>query len=268
MVLEKELRLEIKTNFSFKFNTMKTISSIIKLSIFSFGLLLSMHAIGQQLNMDVRDFNGNMQVFDPANPSKSKQTNLGYGEVEGTAFWSEQWNPAIVYFSNGSKAKINQAKLNLYTDEIHYLSGDGTELAVYNQDITRLVFLNKTNLTQPIASFTKLTNHITNKGTAYYRVLNAGNFQLILLQKQLVKTSPYDPMQGKSISSFYTTRQYAMYNNGKVNTLSDLNRNDVLASLPANSAVDIWLKENKNKLKSEKEVIAFLDYFNTLKPIE
>jgi hypothetical protein len=243
---------------------MKRITNIIKLSIFSYFILLGIQATAQQLNMDVRDFDGNMQVYDPANPSKNKGTKLSYTEVEGTAFWSEQWNPAIIYFSNGSKAKINQAKLNLYTDEIHYLSADGTELAVDNKDITRLVFLNKTNLTQPIASFTKLTNHLTNKGLGFYKVLNAGMFQLILLQKQLVKTSPYDPIQGKSISSFYATREYAMYNNGKVVAIRDLDRNNVLATLPSKSAVDNWLKENKNKLKSEKEVIAFLNYFNTL----
>lgn len=268
MVLEKVLQLEIKTNFRIKLKTMITTSNIIKSCIFGFGLILVIQVHGQQLNMDVRDFNGNIQVYDPANPSKSKQNNVGYAEVEGSAFWSDQWNPAIIYFSNGSKAKINQAKLNLYNDEIHYLSGDGTELAVYNQDVTRLVFLNKNNLTQPIASFTKLTNHLTSKGTAFYRVLNAGDFQLILLQKQLVKTSPYDPIQGKSLSSFYTSRSYAIYNNGKIIACRDLDRQSILAALPSNSAIDTWLKENKNKLKSEKEVIAFLDYFNTLKPTE
>lgn len=247
---------------------MKRITNIIKLCLFSYFVLLGIQATAQQLNMDVRDFDGNMQVYDPANPSKNKGTKLSYAEVEGTAFWSEQWNPAIIYFSNGSKAKINQAKLNLYTDEIHYLSADGTELAVDNKDITRLVFLNKTNLTQPIASFTKLTNHLTNKGLGFYKVLNAGNFQLILLQKQLVKTSPYDPIQGKSLSSFYTTRAYAIYNNGKINSCRDLDRTSILSALPFNSAIDAWLKENKNKLKSEKEVIAFLNYFNTLKPTE
>ena len=243
---------------------MKTITNIIKWSVFSFVLSFVTQADAQQLNMDVRDFDGNMQVYDPANPSKNKGGKLSYAEVEGSAFWSDQWNPAIIYFSNGSKAKINQARLNLYTSEIHYLSGDATELAVDNQDITRLVFLNKNNLTQAIASFTKLTNHLTSKGTAYYRVLNAGDFQLILLQKQLVKTSPYDPIQGKSISSFYSTKEYAMYNKGKVTTLNDLDRSNILSSITFNAKVEPWLKENKNKLKSEKEVIAFLNFFNSL----
>ena len=241
---------------------MITTPNIIKSCIFCFGIMLVLQVKGQQLNMDVRDFNGNMQVYDPANPSKSKLNNVGYTDVEGSAFWSDQWNPAIIYFSNGSKAKINQAKLNLYTDEIHYLSGDGTELAVYNQDVTRLVFLNKNNLTQPIASFAKMINHITGNGSAFYKVLNAGKFQLILLQKQLVKTSPYDPIQGKSISSFYSKKDYAIYNEGKVIVLKDLDRASILAAVPLNSFTEDWLKNNKSKLKSEKEVIEYLEQVN------
>ena len=241
---------------------MITTPNIIKSCIFCFGIMLVLQVKGQQLNMDVRDFNGNMQVYDPANPSKSKLNNVGYTDVEGSAFWSDQWNPAIIYFSNGSKAKINQAKLNLYTDEIHYLSGDGTELAVYNQDVTRLVFLNKNNLTQPIASFAKMINHITGNGSAFYKVLNAGKFQLILLQKQLVKTSPYDPIQGKSISSFYSKKDYAIYNEGKVIVLKDLDRASILAAVPLNSFTEDWLKNNKSKLKSEKEVIDYLEQVN------
>jgi hypothetical protein len=241
---------------------MKKITNIIRFSIFSSVLLLVMQANAQQLNMDVRDFDGNMQVYDPANPSKSKGTKLSYAEVEGSAFWSDQWNPAIIYFSNGSKAKINQARLNLYTNEIHYLSSNGEELALDNNGIVRLVFLNKNNLTQPIASFAVLMNHLTGNATAYYKVLNAGMFQLIVLQKQLVKTSPYDPIQAKSITSFYSKKDYAIYNEGKIIPLRDLDKSSVLAAIPLDILTRDWLSYSKSKLKSEKEVVEYLEQVN------
>ena len=247
---------------------MKMSNTLIKLSILGFILFSSARANAQmnegQLITDVRELDLNTIAYDPAHPKEGKGNTLTYADIEGTPFWNEQWGPAIIYFVNGSKAKINQAKLNLYTDEIHYLSSEGSELAVDNDGVTRLVFLNKNNLTQPIASFAKLNNHVNGKGTAFYRVLNAGNYQLILLQKQLVKTSPYDPIQAKRISSFYSTKDYAMYNNGKVTSLKDLDRNSILSSIPYNPNVEAWLKENKNKLKIEKEAIAFLNYFNSL----
>lgn len=244
---------------------MKTKLLFLKIFSFAIVLLLSFKANAQQLVTEVREMDLKSLAYDPSSGAlKTNTTILTYADIDGTPFWNEQWNPAIIYFANGAKARINQAKLNLFTDEIHYLSNDGTELAVENEGITRLVFLNKNNLTQPIASFAKLTNHLSGKGSAYYRVLNAGNFQLILLQKQHVKTSPYDPIQAKTISSFYSTKDYVLYNNGKTTPLKDLDRGSILSSIPFNANVENWLKENKNKLKSEKEVISFLNYFNTL----
>ena len=240
---------------------------MLKKSILHFGIFIAcsiicLNANAQQLNMDVRDFDGNMQVFDPANPGASKSKSVSYADVEGTPFWSDKWNPAIVFFTGGGKAKINQAKLNLYTNEIHYLNSDGTELAVENEGITRLVFLNKNNLTQPIASFAKLINHTTGSGAVFYKVLNAGLYQLILLQKQLIKTSPYDPIQGKSITSFYTKKNYAIYKEGKIIALRDLDRASILAAIPVNSLTSDWLTATKSKLKSEKEVIEYLEQVN------
>jgi hypothetical protein len=241
---------------------MENIVRIFIINILLLFIFTTEKAGAQQLNMDVRDFNGNMQIFDPANPSSKNNLKQSYTDVEGSPFWNDNWNPAIVYFSNGAKAKINQARLNLYTDEIHYLNSVGTELAIENQGITRLVFLNKNNLTQPIASFAKLVNHVSGNGTAFYKVLNSGEFQLILLQKQFVKTSPYDPIQGKSISSFYSKKNYAIYNVGNIIPLDDLNKKSLLAALGNVTGFDSLLKENKSKLKSEKEFTDLLEAYN------
>ncbi len=235
---------------------------ILYLGISLMGLLnyqkLNAQMSPSQLITDIREIDLNSIAYDPAHPKTNKTISLSYADIDGSPFWDEKWNPAILFFSNGAKAKVNQAKLNLYTDEIHYLSSDGTELAVENENITRLVFLNKNNLTQPIASFAKLINHTTGNGTAFYKVLNAGMYQLIVLQKQLVKTSPYDPIQGKSISSFYSKKNYAIYKEGNVTPLKDLDRTSVLAAVPTSNSSADWLKENKSKLKSEREVIDFL----------
>jgi hypothetical protein len=228
-----------------------------------FSLAISLQA--QQLNMDVRDVDGNIRVYDPSNIAHGKSELVDYADIQGSPYWDDNWNPAIIYFNNGSKAKINQAKLNLYTDEIHYVNSLGVELAVENQGIVRLVFLNKNNLTQPIASFAKLMNHTSGNGTGYYRVLNGGLYQLILLQKQYVKTSPYDPIQGKSISSFYSKKNYAIYNEGKIIPLEDLNKKSIQQAFLNDPAFEILLKENKSKMKSEKDFTDFLYLYNATK---
>jgi hypothetical protein len=241
---------------------MKKTALSIKISFIVLAMIIGFNAIGQQLVTEVRELDLNAMTYDPGNSKLGKSTSLTYADVEGTPFWSDKWNPAIIYFANGSKAKINQAKLNLYSDEIYYLNSAGEELVVENEGITRLVFLSKTNLTQPIASFAKLINHITGVGTAFYQVLSPGLYQLILLQKQLVKTSPYDPIQAKTVSSFYTKKNYAIYNEGKISPLRDLDRKSIIGATPNNDFVKMTLLGDKTKLNNEKDVIAYLEMVN------
>ena len=82
------------------------------------------------------------------------------------------------------------------------------------------------------------------------------------MQKQLTKTSPYDPIQGKSITSFYTRNDYAIYNEGKIIPLKDLDRINVLNAVPLNTLTSDWLRSTKSKLKTEKEVTAYLEQVN------
>lgn len=245
---------------------MKKSKTVSKLVLIFVGLLMGSSLKAQMseagLITDLREIDLNTIVYDPANPRSSKGSSLSYADIDGTPFWSDKWNPAILFFSNGTKAKVNQAKLNLYTNELHYLNSANEELAVDNEGLIRIVFLNKNNLTQPIASFAKLINHLTGNGTAYYRVFNPGLYQLILMQKQLTKTSAYDPIQAKSVTSFYSKNDYAIYNEGKIIPLKDLDKTSVLAAIPLNTLTSDWLKMSKSKLKTEKEIVDYLEQVN------
>jgi hypothetical protein len=105
---------------------------------------------------------------------------------------------------------------------------------------------------------------VDSKPAAFFKVFNSGNYQLILLEQRKVKTSPYDPIQGKSVSSFYSNNNYAVYENGRVKPLKDLDKTSILSTLPNSPSYDNWLKEHKNKLKSESDVITFFNFLNTL----
>jgi len=198
---------------------------------------------------------GSVRVFDPAKLTDKKTSSLTYADVEGSPFWDDNWHEAIIYFKINGLAKLPQAKLNLHTGEIHYLNPVGTELAVENENIEKIVFINEKDNTKPLAVFATLPDYIDNKSSALFRVFNNGYLQLVLLQKNLVKTSPYDPMLGKN----------AIYINGKIKPLKDLDRNSVLSAIPFESTIEPWLKQNKNKLKSENDIIDLLNYFNSIK---
>ena len=117
------------------------------------------------------------------------------------------------------------------------------------------------------AVFAVLDNYIDKTPAAFFRVFNSGNYQLLLLEQKKVKTTPYDPLQAKAISSFYSNYNYALINNGKIFPLKDLDKTSLLSNLPFNTEYEIWLKEHKNKLNNKTDVVSFLNYVNSLIPV-
>ena len=79
-------------------------------------------------------------------------------------------------------------------------------------------------------------------------------------KEKFVFTENYDPLKGKTEQYFKTNIFYALLNDTILNRLSDLNREEVLKCLPnldQKNKVEI-----KQKLKSIKEVVNFLDPLN------
>ena len=85
----------------------------------------------------------------------------------------------------------------------------------------------------------------------------------LLFEKTILKTGDYDPMQGKVPKSFYSKKFYALSNAGAFSPLKYLDRNSILAALNTHQTEEDWLNNNHNKLRNEKEVIAFFEFLNS-----
>ena len=194
-------------------------------------------------------------------------TNISYTDIEGTAFWKENWQKAYMYTRAGNIILLDKAKMNLYAGELHYISASGTELAVETSAVSKVVFMQTKDSSKLDAVFAVLDNYIDKTPAAFFRVFNSGNYQLLLLEQKKVKTTPYDPLQAKAISSFYSNYNYALINNGKIFPLKDLDKTSLLSNLPLNTEYEIWLKEHKNKLNNKTDVVSFLNYVNSLIPV-
>jgi len=157
-------------------------------------------------------------------------TNISYTDIEGTAFWKENWQKAYMYTRAGNIILLDKAKMNLYAGELHYISASGTELAVETSAVSKVVFMQTKDSSKLDAVFAVLDNYIDKTPAAFFRVFNSGNYQLLLLEQKKVKTS-------------------------------------LLSNLPFNTEYEIWLKEHKNKLNNKTDVVSFLNYVNSLIPV-
>jgi hypothetical protein len=190
-------------------------------------------------------------------------TLLNYTDIEGTAFWKEDWQKGYMYTRAGNIILLEKAKMNLYSGELHYISAAGTELVVETSAVSKVVLMQKKDSTKIDAVFAVLANYVDSKPVAFFRVFNTGIYQLVLLEQKKVKTTAYDPLQSKSNSSFYSNYNYALYNNGVILPLKKLDRNTILPIIKSHQEDEDWLNNKHNKMKTVTEVTSFLDYFNT-----
>lgn len=206
---------------------------------------------------------GYVKFFDPTALGK-KADKLEYSEIRGNCFWESDWNPALVIIKNGKGIKLPQVKLNFYSNEVHYTDTKGTEFAAGTDQIRKVVVYEKSDTSKIRAVFVPFAS-FNPRSKGYAQLLSDG--KVIFLKKtttDLVKDK-YDPMLGKSEMRFVSTTDYFLIINRVLSPLKKLNKQSLSAIISPTETDEAWLKENKNKLKSEEDIASFINYRNSLK---
>jgi hypothetical protein len=225
-----------------------------------------------QLTMDIGSQSSNwgstnsVNVVDPATLGSKKVELLNYSDIEGSPFYNQKWSKAFLYLKNGNLVKIDRIKLNMYSNEVDYINNNNVEMVLEAVNFKKIIVM-KQDDTSHIAAIFECYPDMTDatKGEAFYRVLNGGIIQLYTLEKTILKTGAYDPLLGKDPKSFYTKKFYALTNSGAFSPIKLLDRNTILPLIKSHQEDEDWLDGNRNKLKNEKEVIAFFEFFNSKK---
>ena len=155
---------------------------------------------------------------------------------------------------------------NMYTNEVDYINNNNVEMVLEAFNFKRIIVMKQEDTSHIAAIYECYPDMFdASKGEAFYRVLNGGTVQLYALEKAILKTGAYDPLLGKEPKSFYTKKFYALTNSGAFSPLKILDRNTILPLVKSHQVDEDWLDGSRNKLKNEKEVLSFFDYFNTKK---
>jgi len=209
---------------------------------------------------------GNINVIDPATIGNKKIELINFSDIQGNPFYIQKWSKAFLYFKNGNMAKVDQAKLNMYSNEVDFINVNKVEMVLEASNFKRIILMKQED-TSHIASIFECYPALVDESNAetFYRVLNSGSVQLYVLEKSVLKTGEYDPMQGKAPKTFITKKSYALSNAGVFSQIKNLDRTSILALLNAHQNEEDWLNTNHNKLHNEKEVIAFFEFLNSSK---
>ncbi len=194
-------------------------------------------------------------------PTNLASEKIEYSDVKGTCFWKDEWLPARVFMDDGAVYQLPKAKLNFYSGGIHYINDAGVELAA-RSGVKSIIFYSASGASQ-VGVFKILNGLIVNFGEVYAEVLSDGKMQLLKTTVVKLVKRETDPLL-KTVEWTFEPRETYFIQNGEVRELKGISKSHIFALIDQQDGDQEWLKTQKNKLKNEQDVIAFLTYRNSL----
>lgn len=182
-------------------------------------------------------------------------------DISGDPFWQDEWNTAIVYTSEHA-ILFSKVKLNVYTNEVWYITPDSVTMIAKKGTIKALTFFKGSDTTRVLANFFYLVN-TDDHNYHFFEFMNLGKAQLVKLNSVTINKSPFDPFTGRAEQRYMPHVDYYIYYNSELTLLKGNYKDDIFKILNPPGTAKEWLDKNKNKLKSKQDILLFLDYFNT-----
>jgi len=235
---------------------------------FPFFFVLSLYCNAQQQTLDLANSTvgsiGYVRFNNYASLGQKNEDKLDYSEIRGNCFWNKDWSPAVLILKNGKGVKLKKVKLNFYTNNVHYLDDNGSELVAQNS-LKNIIFFDRKDTSKLIAVFEGLAGFKIKDVDVYAQILSDGQTKFLRRTQVTLIKKDNDPMLGHPDLKFESETHYYIEDNGNVKRLKNINKENVFSIIKTSEEDEVWLKSNKNKLKNEAEVIAFFTYRNAPK---
>ena len=240
-----------------------------KISITCILFLLAYYAIGQvslESSPAGGTTDGALVVYGSDNINNNKR--IPYEKISGSPFWKSEYQLATIIDVKNQVLGKAPSKLNLYTNELYFISPKGEERVAAPGKVRKLVFYKGADTTSEIVAVFEnnlpliVENNPNAENPSYVQVLNNGDVQLLKHVKKMFVTA--DSLFG-TMKRYYFSDQVSYYLNSKYGQnirLRKLSRENVLETLRIVAADEAWIKKNGINFKKEEDVIRFLNYYN------
>lgn len=205
---------------------------------------------------------GNVSFSNPTTIGVKAVETIDDADVTGSPYYDSRWRSAVVVLRNNEGMRLSKVRLNLQKSELHYIDSTGTELIANAGLVKKVFFLDAKDTSKIAAVFQQIAGIDDKNPNAFIQVLNTGKAQLLKLTTINLHNRGFDPVSGKNNYTFLSKDNFFILSGGVLNPLKNLDSQEITALLAPSAKETAWLASNKNKLKSEKDVISFLGYYN------
>lgn len=179
--------------------------------------------------------------------------------IEGSPFFNADWRPAAILLANGTLVNNVPVKMNLLENEVHYLDTAGREM-VTTQAVKSVIFRDEGNDTSAVFVNKLALANAVPAPEGWMQLLATGKASLLKrFLKQDIETKAYSSATPER--RINTTIQYLLLYNGRVEKVQSL---DDIADLLESAAFSTWTARQRVAKKSEQQLKAAVDYFNSL----
>ncbi|MGZ8518303.1 MAG: hypothetical protein ACXWWD_13180 [Chitinophagaceae bacterium] len=202
-----------------------------------------------------------VSVYGPDASSKKIPLN----RVKGSPFLNDEWQLASLYDENAERINIVPVRLNLATDEFHFIWKEQELVAGDNNKVTAIVFHINNDSSSVGPMFIKnIPELVLNKKplTAFVRVMNSGKCQLLKYTNRRVYPAEDSLFGTQKRYVFKDVNFYFLRTENKVDKIKKLTSEHFLALIPDAYLHKEWIDKNALNFKKEEDILLFLDYYN------
>lgn len=188
---------------------------------------------------------------------------FNYVDIGGSPFLFDDWRQANIYDDNLKKIASVKVRFNTYSNQIHFLDSKEQELIADKGSIKKIEILKNTNNEVELVlekGFSSPKTSLTID--QFVQVLNEGHTQLI---KQITnKIVEKDSLVGTvKVLKFSSSSFYFLETGVKCEPLKRIDQAEIFGLLTKKDVIESFEKNNKQKLRKEKDAIEFLNYYNS-----
>lgn len=180
--------------------------------------------------------------------------------VSGTPFVRAEWRPVTLVLANGGRIQNIQVRLNLISNEIHYLK-DNVEL-VSDKQVKEVVFSESLDGMDRVFRNGYPESPLTSKAT-YFEVLCDGRVQLLkFIRKVLTEQKPYS--SATTEQTIRESESYYLFKDGQLHRIKN-GKSDLLALLEdQQKMLSQMIDKNELNLRKEEDLMQVVHFYNRI----
>ena len=102
-----------------------------------------------------------------------------YTNIRGSAFYIDSFTSAVIGLSNGKLYEYDKVKLNLYSNQLHFLTPSGEERVAGDGTVRKLYFFVSEDSSHPVVFSSGYPSGYGYTNSSFFEEMNQGNLQVL-----------------------------------------------------------------------------------------